>query len=245
MKHLIFAISLISVLGVNAQNDSLTTDSCKCKNEISLNMIPIFSEITLGDVEYQKFSITYKRRSNNGALRFQAFYLPEYSYSVYTTPSDYNYANTYSANDTVKNIFFRNMESYCFGGNIGYEWEKEKKWSERVLGFDVSFGINMMKYKTWVSEFTPDTNGYFTKEITTQNSSVDTKIMRFGINPFYGWKIKLENQFLLYIQFGPDFGYYTGYKALPNSDFELEKYEINGFYLSYYFVNEVSVAFRF
>ncbi|MFH2143247.1 MAG: hypothetical protein ABIJ97_12545 [Bacteroidota bacterium] len=249
MKILVIIIVTVNFL-INpmfAQQDSLINDSCKCNNEITINIIPIISEISVGDVEHQKFMLTYKHRMGNGAMRLQVNYIPEYSH--YYLPAQFQYSNYEEYQDTAntfRSVYARNIQSYCVGGAIGYEWQNGKQWAERIIGFDISFSINFLDHNAKKSIWKLDTvKNNFIEDQILKESSMKTRVARIGINPFYGWKFQIEKQFLILVQFGADFGYYFGDVATIDSNYDFAEKPINNFNLSRYFLNELSVVFRF
>jgi hypothetical protein len=235
------------ILQANCQQDSISNDSCRCTNEITINILPIISEISVGDVEHQKFQLTYKHRLGEGALRLQINFIPDYSHHY--LPAQFKYSNYQEYEDTTgtyRLVYARNIQSYCVGGNIGYEWQSQKQWAERIMGFDLTFSLNVLDHKAenYILKLDSAEN-FFEKQTILKESELETQIVRIGINPFYGWKFQIEKQFLILVQFGADFGYYFGDFATIDEELNFSKKPVDSFNLSKYFLNELSVVFRF
>lgn len=241
----LFAICLF--FQAYGQQDSITDDSCKCNNEITINILPVISEISVGDVEHQKLMLTYKHAMGNGAIRIQGNYIPDYSHYYY--PVQFQYSNYQEYEDITgkyRSVYSRNIQSFCVGGNIGYEWQNKKQWAERILGFDLTFSMNSLDHNAKKSIWKLDTTlNVFAEDSVISESSMKTQIVRIGINPFYGWKFQIEKQFLILVQFGADFGYYFGDIATIDENCDFSKKPVDSFNLSKYFFNELSVVFRF
>ncbi|GAB4290873.1 MAG: hypothetical protein Kow0068_16260 [Marinilabiliales bacterium] len=222
-----------------AQNEENTKDTLKHKNEVVINVVPVISEILVGDAEHKKYSFTYKRRINDNVLMNLKFhYIPDYSYNY--DKYQFNYYEIERTNDTVVKVYSRNINSYCIGGSAGIEWEKEKERFYRYFGFNLGFSQNNFEYhfnsKTYIND---------NQSGDSISLSMDNKIQKIGLNLYYGWKIKLEDQFLLVVQFGPDIGYYFGDLVYVNENDELDKKQFSKFDLSKYFLNELAIGFRF